>query len=69
MTKRRGRPSKGLRAMRSVRLPIDLDRGLIEFAEQQGQTINDLVTIALREHLARAGYTPPTTDHQLQMTA
>lgn len=67
MTKRPGRPSKGPRQMRCLRLPLDVDRGLVELADRRGVPINDLVTMALREHLSRSG-SLPQGDDELKLT-
>ena len=60
--RRPGRPSKGPRQDRTVRLPLSLDRGVADVAASSGIAMNDVITIAIREHLARLGQLPDDDD-------
>lgn len=64
MQKRRGRPSKGPRAVRRVRVPLELDAVLVAEAERRGLTIQDLILSMMQAYLP----TRPQDD-QLQLTA
>lgn len=70
MSKQTGRPSKGSRKPKLVRLPDALAAAAETYAQQRGMTFNDLAGELLAQHLRENGLEVHySTQEAMQLTA